>query len=342
MKKINSVFLKEPNDISIKEINLPEKKDREALIKIESMGICGSDIGAFRGANPLVSYPRIIGHEIIGTVIEGGEGLPKNITIGDRVILDPYVYCGTCYPCSIGRTNCCENLKVIGVHINGGMQEYFTHPAKLLHKIPDNIPVEHAPLAEPLTIALHALHRTKLKQGEHVVIIGAGAIGLLMALSAIHYQAIPILIDIVPERLSYANKIGIQYTINSSKENAQEQIKQITKNRLSEVVIEASGANSAIKNTLEFVSFAGRIALTGWPKIETSLPTNIITFKEVDIMGSRTSANEFPEALELIAKRIIKPEQIISKIIEIEDVPAAVKELSSYPDRYLKIHAVIK
>lgn len=104
--------------------------------------------------------------------------MPGNINKGDRVIVDPYIYCGHCYPCSVGRTNCCENLKVIGVHVDGAMQEVVTHPAHLIHKIPDNVPSEMAPLAEPLTIALHALHRANVKAGEYVAIIGAGQLVL--------------------------------------------------------------------------------------------------------------------------------------------------------------------
>ncbi len=342
MQKVKSIYLESAGNIRVAEVDYPEKKPDEALIKVESLGICGSDIGAYRGVNPLVSYPRIIGHEVVGTVIEGGEGLPETIRPGDRVIVDPYIYCGNCYPCSIGRTNCCEHLQVIGVHIDGGMREVFAHPAKLLHKVPAGIPLAAIPLAEPLTIALHALHRTKVGAGEHVVIMGAGAIGLLAAQAALHYKAIPILIDIVQERLDYAASVGIKHTVNPSSQEVKDIIDRITLGRMAEVVIEASGANIAIREALDYVSFAGRIALTGWPKSDTSLPTNIITLKEIDIRGSRTSSGEFPEALALIDKGIIAADTIISKTISLAEIPAAIKELSEYPGRYLKINALIQ
>lgn len=337
---MKSVYLESPNNIKIKEVEKPVRKENEALIRIKSVGICGSDIGAYRGVNPLVSYPRIIGHELAGEVIEIGEN-SKGIKAGDKVIIDPYIYCGKCYPCSIGRTNCCTDLKVLGVHIDGGMVEFFTHPSELLWKVPDNISWEQVPAAEPLTIALHAIHRTKVTAGEHVVIIGAGAIGLLAALSAIAYDAIPILLDIVDERLSFANGIGIKHTINAMDKDAVEKIKQITNGRMAEVVIEASGSNAAIRNTLDYVSNAGRVALTGWPKKETSLPTNLFTMKEIDIRGSRTSAGEFEEALKLISEGTVDVKSIISKVIKLEEVPEAVKELSEHPERYLKINALI-
>ncbi|BFU60845.1 MULTISPECIES: zinc-dependent alcohol dehydrogenase [Rodentibacter] len=337
---IRSVCLQEPKKVEIKQVPYPTKNRDEVLIKIESMGICGSDIGAYRGTNPLVTYPRILGHELIGIVIESGIGMPKDINVGDRVVIEPYVYCNNCYPCSIGRTNCCENLKVLGVHIDGGMQEIITHPAHLITKVPGNLPIEQLVLAEPLTISLHAIHRTKVKVGEFVTIIGAGAIGLMAALVAQAYGATPILVDILDERLDYALKIGIPYIINPTKQNDIEAIKEITNGRMSEVVIEASGANSAVKNTLKYTSFAGRVALTGWPKAETPLPTNLITFKELNIYGSRTSKGEFKEALELLSNGKINPNHIISKIIKFEQLPEFIRKQSENPEQFLKINAI--
>lgn len=337
---IKSVCLLEPKKVEIKSVKYPIKSNTDVLIKVEAMDICRSDIDAYRGTNPLVSYPRILGHEIVGTVIESGEGMPKDINVGDRVIIDPYVWCGHCYPRSIGRTNCCENLRVIGVHIDGGMQEIIRHPAHLLTKAPINLELYQLALAEPLTISLHAIHRTKVKAGEHVTIIGAGAIGLMAALVAKEYGAIPILVDILDKRLEYARSIGITNTVNPQHEDAVKKINDITHGRMSEVVIEASGANVSVQNTLKYVSFAGRIALTGWPKTETPLPTNIITFKELDIYGARTSKGEFNEALELLSTFKINPDDIITKVISFDELPEFITELSEHPENYLKINAI--
>ena len=127
---MKTVLLKKPGEIGISEIETTKRLDGQVLIKVRSAGICGSDIGAYKGVNPLVSYPRIIGHEIAGEVVEVGAD-ETEFKVGDRVILEPYVYCGKCYPCSIGHTNCCENLTVRGVHIEGGMAEYVSHPRHL-------------------------------------------------------------------------------------------------------------------------------------------------------------------------------------------------------------------
>lgn len=200
MSEINAIRFAEPWQVSCVKIPMPEPKPGEALIKIMAAGICGSDIGAFRGTNGLVSYPRVIGHELAGVVVSIPENNKNGIKVGDRVVVDPYLYCGHCYPCSIGRTNCCDNLHVLGVHVEGGMAEYFCHPADMLIKIPDGMSWVQAAMAEPLTISLHGIHRGGLKAGEYCAIIGAGPIGLAAAMVAQAYGAHAILLDLVQER----------------------------------------------------------------------------------------------------------------------------------------------
>lgn len=335
------IQFEEPWKVKKVELEQPKPKEGEALIKVKSAGICGSDIGAFRGTNPLVSYPRIIGHEIAGEVVSVPENNKKGIKTGDHVILDPYVYCGHCYPCSIGRTNCCEDLRVLGVHSEGGMVEYFTHPMDMLIKVPDDMAWELVPLAEPLTIALHGLHRAGLKAGEHISISGAGPIGLLAAMASIYYGAEPIMIDPVDERLNFAKELGVKYTINPIKEDLVDKVREYTKGRMSEVVMEASGANSAVAATLDLVSNAGRIVLTGWPKNATSLDTGKITKKEVDIRGARTSAGEFEEAIDLIYNNKVDAPAILTKVISLEQVPEIIIDIEKNPGNYMKVNVLL-
>lgn len=330
--------MEKPWNIEISDVQMPKPKEGEALLRVKSAGICGSDIGAFRGTNGLVSYPRIIGHEIAGEVISIPENNKNGIKPGDRVIVDPYLYCGHCYPCSIGRTNCCVDLKVLGVHVDGGMAEYFCHPADMLLKVPDDMPWDIIPLAEPLTIALHGIHRLNLKAGEHIAINGAGPIGLLAAMVALHYGAEPIMIDLVKERLDFAKSLGVQYTINLREEDLVEKVSEYTNGRMAECVMEASGANSAIRATLDIVSHAGRIALTGWPKQETPIPTDMITRKEVDVRGARTSAGEFPEAIELIYHQKVDVRRILTKVISIDEAPETIRDIEKNPGNYMKVN----
>jgi L-gulonate 5-dehydrogenase len=335
---MKTVYMEKPWNIEISDVQMPKPKEGEALLRVKSAGICGSDIGAFRGTNGLVSYPRIIGHEIAGEVISIPENNKNGIKSGDRVIVDPYLYCGHCYPCSIGRTNCCVDLKVLGVHVDGGMAEYFCHPADMLLKVPDDMPWDIIPLAEPLTIALHGIHRLNLKAGEHIAINGAGPIGLLAAMVALHYGAEPIMIDLVKERLDFAKSLGVRYTINLREEDLVEKVSEYTNGRMAECVMEASGANSAIRATLDIVSHAGRIALTGWPKQETPIPTDMITRKEVDVRGARTSAGEFPEAIDLIYHQKVDARRILTKVISIDEAPETIRDIEKNPGNYMKVN----
>lgn len=328
---------------NVRTVSLPEPRPREgeALIEVKSVGICGSDIAAFRGSNPLVSYPRIIGHEIAGEVTSIPADNKRGIRPGDHVIVDPYLYCGHCYPCSIGRTNCCESLRVLGVHCDGGMVEYFTYPMDMLVKVPPDMKWEHVPLAEPLTIALHGLHRAQLKAGEHITISGAGPIGLLAAMCAIAYGAIPIVCDPVEERLSFARDLGVSLTINPVRESVAEKVREYTHGRMSEAVMEASGANPAIVAALDAAANAGRVVLTGWPKDATSIDTARITKKELDIRGGRTSAGEFEEAIQLIYSRKVNAPAVLTRVVSLDQVPDTIVDIEKNPRNYMKVNALV-
>jgi len=337
---MKAIYLKKAGDIQVTEIPKPSRGENEIMVKIHGMGICGSDIGAYLGTNPLVSYPRIIGHELVGEISEVAQD-EKEFKVGDRVALEPYVYCGKCYPCRIGRTNCCENLKVLGVHIDGGMSEYFSHPRHLVHKLPSDLPWDILAMAEPLTISMHAVHRSRIKDGEHVVITGCGPIGMLAAQYAQTLGAIPIMVDPVDERLQFAEKNGVNHTVNPAKVDAVMEIRKITKERMAEVVLEASGSAAAIRSSIDYVSYAGRIALVGWPKAEVSLPTALFTKKELDIVGSRNSVKEFPASIRLIAEKKVSVTSVITKTIKFEEIPYYVADIAAHPGNYLKVMVIM-
>lgn len=337
---MKTVLLKHPGEIGISDIETTKRLDGQILIKVRSAGICGSDIGAYKGVNPLVSYPRIIGHEIAGEVVEIGAD-EAELKVGDRVILEPYVYCGKCYPCSIGHTNCCENLTVRGVHIEGGMAEYVSHPRHLLHKVPEGIPWHLVPMAEPLVIAMHAIKQAETRAGQHVVVTGAGQIGLLAAQYALTLGAIPIVVDPVDERLALARTLGVTHTINPAGSDAVAEILSITQGRMAEAVIECSGAAPAIRGAVDYVSYAGHIALVGWPKSDIPMPTALFTKKELTIRGSRNSVGQFPESLRLIAEGKVNVAALLTTTVSMEETPAIVADIAAHPDKYLKVTCVL-
>jgi len=337
---MKAVLIHAPGDISIKEVSNPERKENEVIIKVHGMGICGSDIAAYKGINPLVTYPRIIGHEIAGEVLEVPRGETK-IMPGDLVVIEPCVYCGKCYPCMNQRTNCCENLAVRGVHIDGGMSEFCFHPRHLVHKAPANVSWKHLAMVEPLTISIHAVKRVRLAKGEHLVVAGSGPIGLLAAQYALVIGAVPIIVDPIDERLAFARSLGIPHGINPVKESAVERVKEITGGRMAEAVIEASGSDAAIRSSIDYVAYSGRIALVGWPKGEVSLMTAMFTKKELDVMGSRNSFQAFSESINLIAGNKIDVASLITRTVSFEEVPAVVKEIVAYPEKFMKVVALI-
>ena len=337
---MKSVCLNSPGDISLVEMPAPKRGPDEVLIKVRSAGVCGSDIGAFKGVNPLVSYPRIIGHEVAGEVVEVASD-EQVFAVGDRVIIEPYVYCGKCYPCSIGHTNCCENLTVRGVHIEGGMAEVISHPRHLLHKVPESIPWHLVPMAEPLVIAMHAVKQGETKAGEHVVITGAGQIGLLAAQYALTVGAVPVVVDPVEERLALARGLGVQHTLNPAACDAVSGILSITRGRMAEVVVECSGAAPAIRGAVDYVSYAGHIVLVGWPKSDIPMPTALFTKKELTIRGSRNSVGQFPESLRLIAEGKVNVEALLTKTVSMDETPATVADIAAHPEKYLKVTCLI-
>jgi L-gulonate 5-dehydrogenase len=336
---MKQVFLKSPFDLQVIESDLPVRKPGEALIQVKASGICGSDVTAYKGVNPTVTYPLVLGHETVGEVIEAGPGT-QDVKNGDRVVVEPYIFCSNCYPCSLGRTNNCEKLTVRGVHVAGTMSEQITHPVRLLHKIPDEIRWEELALIEPLAIALHAVRRASVQPGEHVVISGAGPIGLLVAQAVKIAGAEPIVIDPLLERLNTAQSLGVKYTFNPVAEDVISKVREITDNRLSEVLIEASGAGSAISGAVDCVSYSGRVVLVGWPKEEILMRAALFIRKELDIRGSRNSVGEFPEAIRLIAGRQVQVAPLISSTVQISDAPRAIRDLAEHPEQFLKIVVV--
>lgn len=337
---MKAIVINTPNDISIKVVSDPERKDNEVFIKVRGMGICGSDIAAYKGINPLVTYPRIIGHEIAGEVLEVPRGETEMMP-GDRVVIEPCVYCGKCYPCINQRTNCCENLAVRGVHIDGGMSEFCFHPRHLIHKVPADVSWKHLAMVEPLTISIHAVKRVRLAKGENLVVTGAGPIGILAAQYALVIGAVPIIVDPIDERLAFARLLGIPHGINPVKESAFERIKEITGGRMAEALVEASGSDAAIRSSIDCVAYSGRISLVGWPKGEVSLMTAMFTKKELDVMGSRNSLRDFPESIDLIAGNKIDVASLVTRTVSFEEVPTVVKEMAAYPEKFMKVVALI-
>lgn len=336
---MRTLSILEPGKLVMESLPRPVLAQGNAIVKMEMCGICGSDVTAYCGTNPTMRYPiHGLGHEGMGVIEEIGEN-DKGLCIGDRVVLEPYVPCNECHMCREGRYNNCTSIHVCGVHKNGMMTEYFSHPISLTHKLPDDLDSLRASLAEPLTIGLHGAARANVKAGETVVIFGAGTIGLMAGFACLSYDAVPILIDIEQKRLDFAkNEVNIPNTFNSRTDgDLLGFLKNITDGKLPDAMIDCTGANSILADMHNYVCHGGRIALVGWPHGDVTINQTRMMQKELDILPCRNSAHKFPEAIALLQRRKLPIEKLITKTIQLDETEDTIRDMIARPGNYLKV-----
>jgi len=289
-----------PRDMRMEEGPIPGIAHNEALIKVNAAGICGGDIHFYDGVHPYCNYPRIHGHELAGTVEKIAPGT-TNIKPGDHVVIEPLIYCGKCYPCRIGKYNCCVSLQVIGAHVDGGFADFVKVPTKLVHKIPPDMPFDLAATCEPYSIGHHAVQRAQVTNADKVLILGAGAIGLTALDFARLAGSQVYVVEISPQRQELAKKFGAEVIIDPTKEDTVAKIMDLTDGEGVGVVIEATGRRSVMENTENLVAAGGRIVIVGLTNEKVAFTGINFTKREMTIMGSRNSAGEFPRVIEAIA-----------------------------------------
>jgi threonine dehydrogenase-like Zn-dependent dehydrogenase len=297
-------------------------------MSVGAAGICAGDMYFYLGKNPYAVYPQICGHEIAGIVTELGEGV-TGLEPGAPVVVEPFIGCGTCYPCRVGKSNCCMNLRIIGVHQPGGYAEYLTAPANLVHKVPPGLSMTFASFAEPVAIGVQACRRGDVG-AEYVLVLGCGPIGLAVIEVAKARGAHIVATDVVPERLETAAKFGAK-TLPAD-DNLLQTILDQTNGEGAPVVIEATGSPKAMEQTVELVAAGGRIVILGLLKqgVTVTLPGLDFTRKEMTVAGSRASVNCFPEALELLANGSITYPQVAAEF-DLWDAPQVFADLAENP-----------
>ena len=296
----------------------PVLQKNHSILKIKRIGICGTDLHAFEGTQPYFSYPRILGHELAGEIVETDAA---NFNKGDIITFLPYFYCGTCIACRSGKTNCCATLKVSGVHMDGGMVEYLSIPNySLVHS--DGLSVDALALIEPLSIGAHGVRRADIKKGEYVVVIGAGPIGLGTMEFAKIAQANVIALDRVESRLSFCReKLGIPFTINTQQPDFIEHIKEITNGEMPTVVIDATGNLEAINGAFSLMAHGGRYVLIGLQKGNISFSHPEFHKREATVMSSRNATREdFNHVIQSIKAGLINPANYITHRVHFDQV----------------------
>jgi len=300
---MKAILLEEPKAFRRIEVAEPAAPGPgEALVRIHRIGICGTDFGGYLGKMPFFSYPRIPGHELGVEVLAVGDGV-SNVQPGDRCSVEPYLNCQQCYSCRRGHTNCCEHHKTLGVMCDGGMCERMLLPARKLH-VSRKLTLDQLALVETLAIGCHAVDRGAPKLREHVLIIGAGPIGL----SAVEFVKVAgakcIVLDLNEARLAFCKEtMKVDYTIRVSGDGAELKVlEEITNGQLADVVIDATGSNKSMRQALSYCAFAGRLVYVGITQQELSfLHAPVMHRRELTILASRNAlSRDFARIIQLI------------------------------------------
>ena len=297
---MKAIQIVKPGELRIIDMEKPHIDDKNnILVKMRAAGICGSDVGIYHGTNAAATYPRVIGHAMVGVVEEIGSNV-KKLKVGDRIIVNQVVSCGDCYPCRHNRGNVCDHLEVRGVHRDGGYREYMAVPEEDCYILPDNLSDADAVMIEPTTIAIQSLSRAEIEDDDVIFIIGCGALGSSILRIARLTNAKIIVGDIVDDKLNDALKNGAHYAVNLSHEDFEEKVKEYSNGRGPTVTIDAACTKDSLMNAIKVTGNAGRVITMGFSISPTEVNQFLITSKELDVRGSRLQNKKFGEAIKLI------------------------------------------
>lgn len=331
---MKAALLSAPGDIDIVEAPMPNAGAGQALVRVRAAGICGSDLHAYRGSSAFQVYPTTPGHEVAGEVAALGPAV-TSLSVGDHVVLDPMVRCGTCYPCRKGRYNCCTTLKVMGVHVDGAFAEYVAVDATRLHRIAKSVPFESAALVEPLCVSAHGVARARVTAEDSVLVIGAGTIGLGAMLMAKQQGARVAISDTLPAKLALARELGADATFDAGAD-VLAAVMDWTDGEGANVVIEAVGHPATTRAALDYVSSAGRVAVIGITQKEVAVPVPLLVRKELDIIASRNSREQFPRVVPLVESARIDPAPLRSHTFAFAHIREAITAAIERPDEVRK------
>lgn len=333
---MRAIEITEPGKVCLTEREKPSPSAGEVLLKINRVGYCGSDLGAFKGLNPLVTYPRVPGHEIGATIAELGADV-SGWSVGQEVLVIPYAGCGECSACLKGRANCCMHNKTLGVQTEGMLCEYATAPVEKLIAS-EKLSLAELALVEPLTVGFHAVSRAQVTSTDIVAVIGCGAIGLGVIAGAKYRGARVIAIDIEDSKAGVAKACGASEFVNSRTENVSERLKALTDGHGPDAIIEAVGHPLTYKMAIEEVCFAGRVVYIGWAKAPIEYETKFFVLKELDIRGSRNALPEdFLDVIAMLEEGNFPLDTVITKTVTLSEAPAAMDAWAADPGSITKI-----
>lgn len=317
--------------------------ENEALLKIHRIGICGTDYHAYRGRQPFFSYPRVLGHELGAEVIGlGSTAGASGIKIGDKVSVEPYLNCGVCQPCQNGKTNCCESLKVLGVHIDGGMAEYLKVPVNKLHKS-DILGYEQLALVETLGIGSHAVQRANVTENDIVLVIGAGPIGLSVIQFAKINGAKIAVMDFSKQRLDFANEaIGIDESIVATEDFSADDLRKILKGNMPTVVFDATGNAQSMMKAFSYVAFGGKLVYVGLFQGDVTFFDPDFHRREITLFASRNALPaDFKHIISKMESGQINTKAWLTHEAAFEDLPTIFETWLDPKSQVIKAMAVL-
>lgn len=319
---MKSLICTAPGQFEYRDIEQPAPAEGHALIRIRRVGICGTDLHAFEGTQPFFTYPRILGHELAGELIDTGGA--AGFEVGETVSCIPYFNCGTCIACRNGKPNCCVQIQVCGVHIDGAMVECLSVPAhSLLHG--EGLTYDALALVEPLAIGAHGLRRAAVQAGEFVLVVGAGPIGLGIIALANMAGANVIALDVNDNRLAFCrDKLGVQHAINAATQDVMAVLKEITHNDMPTAVIDATGNPGAINNAFRYMAHGARYVLVGLQKGDISFSHPEFHKREATLMSSRNATRaDFEHVVRCIKNKQIDPLTFITHKVAFDQTKEA-------------------
>jgi threonine dehydrogenase-like Zn-dependent dehydrogenase len=318
-----------------------EPGPHEVIVAPEAVGICGSDYHFFAGelseAAGGSQFPRVQGHEVGATVVAMGSGCRPELEVGQRVALWPLQACGECYPCTVGRPNTCDAFELIGIHVDGGLQERLSVPEDQVYPIRTDDPAVAA-LAEPVSIAVRAVNRAKVERGERVVVLGAGPIGQCICLVALERGARVLVIDLQESRLELSRSLGAEAVGWTSIHEVVAFARRWARPSGPPVVFDATGAPAAVRAMVDMVASAGRAVQVGMSGEEVSLRIGSLTEKEIDLLGvSCCGATEFGQAVAVVERNGKELERLISHRFALDQAPEALRFAMENPTEVMKV-----
>lgn len=332
---MKAMVLRGPRNLGLAEVERPALGPNQVLVRVTHSGVCGTDLHIFEGAIP-VRHPLIMGHEMIGEVVEGGTDTLKP---GQRVIVDPAIYCGMCLNCRAGQTNLCPNGSLVGRDSDGGFADYLVAPRSHVYPLPDSIDSELAPLIQPVTTCVHGQQRIKIFPGQSVAVIGLGVTGQVHVQLAKAWQAYPVIgITRSAYKRNLAEQLGADVTLSSS-QDAVRGVKEATGGHGADIVIECTGVPSGLAEAINMVRLGGTLLLFGiMSATQAALPFYQLYYKELNVVNTRAAKGEdYPPSIDLVARGVLKLKPLVTHVVPLLDLEKAIGMLESDEDQRMKI-----